>query len=86
MVSGFREERGLEDPSNFYIDNKRKHFKKCGEKIIKNSLTIYQYKSLGISPRILPEKHPSTTNSMNKFFFVFLGDYTQKNITRFYWI
>lgn len=83
MLDNFKEERGLKEPTNSYVLNKRDHFKKCAEKIKKFGLTIYEYKSLGISPRINPFKYKNSINSMNKFFRAFIfksvGDYIKEH-------
>lgn len=83
IVLKFRKERNLKDPSYAFVKNKREHFKKCALKIKNKGLTIYDYKSLGISPRITPSRYKNTINSMNKFFraliFKSVGDHIKEH-------
>jgi hypothetical protein len=82
IVLKFRKERNLKDSSYAFVKNKRKHFKKAAQKINEKGLTIYEYKSLGISPKITPTRYKNSINSMNKFFraFVFksVGNYIKQ--------
>lgn len=82
IVSKFRKEKNLKNPSYAFGKNKTEHFKKAAQKINEKKVTIYEYKSLGISPRITPTRYKNTLNSMNKFFRGFLfesiGEYIQK--------
>jgi phage/plasmid-associated DNA primase len=75
LITKYCKNVGAKNPSEEFLKNKTDHFTRAIEIVKHNGVTVYEYKSLGNSPRIQPGRPGKTLYSFNKVFRNYLFEH-----------